>query len=139
MNPRSRLIYLAAGIVLTLGVLGLVNPFFTARMLGLEVADPRGVSQMRATFGALHLALGALVLRGAVPRRGSGAYLKAAALLVGAVVVGRLASMLVDGVFTLLNLTFLGSETVALAGIALALFDQRQRAGAAAPAEAAAR
>lgn len=139
MNPRSRLIYLAAGIVLTLGVLGLVNPFFTARMLGLEVADPRGVSQMRATFGALHLALGALVLRGAVPRRGSGAYLKAAALLVGAVVVGRLASMLVDGVFTLLNLTFLGSETVALAGIALALFDQRQRAGAAAPAEAATR
>ncbi len=126
MNVRSQLIYVSAAIVFALGLLGLVNPFFTARMLGLEIVDVRGLSQLRATFGGMHLALGALVLRGAMGRPGSGALLGATALLIGAVAAGRLLSMVVDGALTLLNVVFLLSELVALAGILLAWFDQKR-------------
>lgn len=128
MNLRSQLIYVAAAITFTLGLLGLINPFFTARMLGLEVVDLRGLSQMRATFGAMHLALGALILRGALPRPGARSYLRAAALLIGAVVAGRLVSIVADGAFTILNVAFLVSESVAVGGVLLALFDPERRA-----------
>jgi hypothetical protein len=127
MNVRSQLIYVSAAITFGLGLLGLVNPIFTASMLGLDIVDPRGLSQVRATFGMLHLALGALIVRGSLQRPGAGAYLKVTALLVGAVAVGRLLSIVLDGALTLLNLLFLVSETVALAGIVLAWLDPERR------------
>ncbi|HRN17476.1 MAG: DUF4345 family protein [Trueperaceae bacterium] len=126
MNVRSQLVYVSTAILFALGLLGLANPFFTAKMLGLEIADVRGISQVRATFGAMHLALGGLVLRGAVRRAGAPAILGAAALLVGAVAAARLLSVVIDGAVTLLNVLFLLSEIVALAGILLAWFDARR-------------
>jgi len=128
MNVRSQLPFVSAAILLLLGLLGLVNPHFTARMLGLEIVDVRGLSQVRATFGAMYLALGGLVLRGAMRRTGAGprAVLGAAALLVGAVAAARLLSVVVDGALTLVNLVFLLGEVVALVGILLAWFDARQ-------------
>ncbi len=113
--------YVAVVITFALGLAGLVNPHFTARLLGLDVVDPRGLSQVRATFGALHLALGAVILRGTLRRPGARSYLRAGALLVGAVFAGRLLSVLVDGVVTLVNVLFLLSEGVALTGVLLAL------------------
>ena len=121
MNVRSKLVYVAAAITFALGLAGLVNPRFTARLLGLEIVDPRGLSQVRATFGALHLALGAVILRGTLGRPGARSYLRAGALLIGAVFVGRLVSILVDGTVGVLNVLFLLSEGVALAGVLLAL------------------
>jgi hypothetical protein len=110
MNVRSQLIYVSAAITFGLGLLGLVNPIFTASMLGLDIVDPRGLSQVRATFGMLHLALGALIVRGSLQRPGAGAYLKVTALLVGAVAVGRLLSIVLDGALTLLVLAWLDPE-----------------------------
>lgn len=127
MNPRTQLIYVSAAITFGLGLLGLVNPIFTATMLGLDIVDPRGLSQVRATFGMLHLALGALIVRGPLPRPGAGVYLRVSALLVVAVAVGRLLSIALDGAVTLLNLLFLASETVALLGIVLAWLDPGRR------------
>ncbi|MCO5173249.1 MAG: DUF4345 domain-containing protein [Trueperaceae bacterium] len=127
MNVRSQLIYVSAAITFGLGLLGLVNPIFTANMLGLDIVDPRGLSQVRATFGMLHLALGALIVRGSLQRPGAGVYLRATALLIGAVAVGRLLSIALDGALTLLNLLFLVSETVALAGVVLAWLDPERR------------
>ena len=127
MNVRSQLIYVSAAITFGLGLLALVNPIFTASMLGLDIVDPRGLSQVRATFGMLHLALGAIVVRGSLPRPGAGVYLRVAALLIGAVAVGRLLSIVLDGAMTLLNLLFLISETVALAGVVLAWLDPERR------------
>ncbi|MBX3141345.1 MAG: DUF4345 family protein [Trueperaceae bacterium] len=127
MNVRSQLIYVSAAITFGLGLLGLVNPIFTANMLGLDIVDPRGLSQVRATFGMLHLALGALIVRGSLQRPGAGVYLRVTALLIGAVAVGRLLSIALDGALTLLNLLFLVSETVALAGVVLAWLDPERR------------
>lgn len=127
MNVRSQLIYVAAALTFGLGLLGTVNPLVTARLLGLEVVDLRGLSQVRATFGLLHMALGAVIVRGSLRRPGSETYLSAAALLIGGVVVGRLLSIVVDGAFTLLNVLFLVGEAVALAGIVIARLDAGRR------------
>lgn len=128
MNLRSWLLYLAVAITMGLGLLGLLNPRFTAHLLGLEVLEPRGLSQVRATFGALHIALGAVIAVGASKRpKSSGAYLRIAALLVGAVALGRFLSIVIDGLFGVTNLLFLASEIVVLVGVVLAGFSGRSK------------
>lgn len=128
MNWRSRLVYVAAAVPLALGLFGLINPVFTARVLGLEVGALRGLSQVRGTFGAMHIALGTLILLGTLPRPAAPTYLRAAALLVGAVIVGRLLSVVIDGAFTVLNVLFLLSEVAVLAGVLLALLPPGRQA-----------
>lgn len=121
MKLRTWLLYLAVAITLGLGLLGLLNPLLTAQLLGLEVVEPRGLSQVRATFGALHIALGAVILVGATRRTAaSSASLRVAALLVGAVLLGRLLSIVIDGAFGFANLFFLVSELLVTVGVALA-------------------
>ena len=110
---RRQLAYLAAGAAIASGLLGLLNPVLALRLYGPEVVDPRGLSQARATFGGLYLALGGMLLWAATPRAGDGGarpYLWAAALLVGSVAAGRLLSIVIDGVLSPLNLLFLAFE-----------------------------
>lgn len=113
---RRQLAYVAAGVVIITGLLGLVNPLLAVRLYGLEVFDPRGISQVRATFGGLYLALGGMLLWAATPRASAAAssvgrpYLRAAALLVGCVAAGRVLSIVIDGVVSPLNLLFLAFE-----------------------------
>ena len=113
---RRQLAYVAAGVVIITGLLGLVNPLLAVRLYGLDVFDPRGTSQVRATFGGLYLALGGMLLWAATPRASAAAsavgrpYLRAAALLVGCVAAGRVLSIVIDGVLTPLNLLFLAFE-----------------------------
>lgn len=113
---RRQLAYIAAGVVIIAGLLGLVNPLLAVRLYGLDVFDPRGTSQVRATFGGLYLALGGMLLWAATPRASAAAsavgrpYLRAAALLVGCVAAGRVLSIVIDGVLTPLNLLFLAFE-----------------------------
>ncbi|HEX7000221.1 MAG TPA: DUF4345 domain-containing protein [Trueperaceae bacterium] len=113
---RRQLAYLAAGVVILTGLLGLVNPLLAVRLYGLEVIEPRGISQVRASFGGLYLALGGMLLWAATPRasvagNASGRpYLRAAALLVGCVAAGRVLSIVIDATVTPLNLLFLAFE-----------------------------
>lgn len=113
---RRQLAYLAATVVIITGLLGLVNPLLAVRLFGLEVFEPRGISQVRATFGGLYLALGGMLLWAATPRASAAAnavgrpYLRAAALLVGCVAAGRVLSIVIDGVLTPVNLLFLAFE-----------------------------
>lgn len=111
---RRQLAYVAAGVAVVSGLLGLLNPLLAVSLYGLEVVEPRGLSQARATFGGLYLALGGMRLWAATPRPGDGGgarpYLRAAALLVGSVAAGRLLSIVIDGVVSPLNLLFLAFE-----------------------------
>ncbi len=113
---RRQFAYLAAGVVILTGLLGLVNPLLAVRLYGLEVVEPRGISQVRASFGGLYLALGGMLLWAATPRASTAGnaagrpYLRAAALLVGCVAVGRVLSIVIDATVTPLNLLFLAFE-----------------------------
>lgn len=121
---RRQLAYLAAALTLGLGLLGLLNPILTVRLLGLEVVDPRGFSQARATFGALYLALAGVIVWAVSARGSHPAYLRVPALLIGALALGRLLSIIIDGVVTPLNLLFFLTEAACAAVVTLASFDR---------------
>lgn len=116
------LAYIAAGIVTVLGIVSLVQPVFVASLFGLVAVEPRGLSQVRGTFGALYMALGGIILYGALrPVRGARALI-IGATLVGAVAAGRLMSIVVDQAAGVLNILFLLSELAVVLMIVAALF-----------------
>ena len=77
----AQLAYLAAVLTLLFGVVSLVNPFFMARVLGLTFTEPRGVSELRATYGALFTVMGAVMLWALLTRHRSAGWLRFAGLL----------------------------------------------------------
>ena len=116
----TQLAYLATVITLIFGVVSLVNPFFMARVLGLTFTEPRGVSELRATYGALFTVMGAVMLWALLTRHRSAGWLRFAGLLWLGAAGGRLVSIVVDGVPTLYNFLVLALELLvglgALAG-----------------------
>jgi hypothetical protein len=97
MSLRSQLAYLAAGLILILGLLGLLNPVLTLRLTGLEVAEPRGLGQARALFGALFLTMGGFMLWALSTRPRARSILRFTAFLWLASALGRLLSLILDG------------------------------------------
>ncbi len=106
----TQLAYLATVVTLLFGVISLVNPFFMARVLGLTFTEPRGVSELRATYGALFTVMGAVMLWALLTRHRSAGWLRFAGLLWLGAAGGRLVSMVVDGVPTLYNFLVLALE-----------------------------
>lgn len=121
---RRQLAYLAAALTLAMGLLGLLNPALSVRLLGLEIVDPRGFSQARATFGAMYLALAGVIVWAVSARGSHPAYMRVPALLIGALALGRLLSIIIDGVVTPLNLLFFVTEAASAAVVVLASFDR---------------
>lgn len=127
MNVKwSSVGYFAAAIVMVLGIVSLIAPAFVAGLFGLEAVEPRGLSQMRATFGGMYLALGGTILVGMLREGTRPATLAIPAILVAAVVVGRIVSLAVDNAFGLLNFLFLAGEIVAVASLVTALFARNE-------------
>ena len=121
---RRQLAYIAAALTLGMGLLGLLNPALVVRLLGLEIVEPRGFSQARATFGALYLALAGVIVWAVSAKGSHSAYLRVPALLIGALALGRLLSIIIDGVVTPLNLLFFVVEAASAAVVMLASFDR---------------
>lgn len=112
MTTRTQLAYAAAGVVLLLGLLSLFNPGLATRLLGLEIAAPRGLSEVRATYGALFVTMAALLLW-ALPQRPRGAIVvRALGLLWAGAAAGRVASMAIDDILTVGNFAILAVAAV---------------------------
>lgn len=127
MNVKwSSVGYVAAAIVMVLGIVSLVQPALIAGLFGLEAVEPRGLSQIRATFGGMYLALGGTILVGMTRPATRPATLAIPAVLVAAVVVGRIVSLAVDHSLGLLNMVFLFGELAAVAGIVTALLARNE-------------
>lgn len=112
MRGRRQFAFIAAGLTLVWGLLGLLNPLLMVRIVGLDVVDPRGLSEARAVFGALFVLLGALMLWAASARGAPPAYLRIPGILVLGEAAGRLASIVIDGVVSPLNIVFLAGELI---------------------------
>ncbi len=110
MRGRRQLGFISAGLTLAWGLLGLLNPLLLVRIVGLDVVDPRGLSEARALFGALFVVLGAVMLWAASVRSAPPVYLRLPGLLITGEAVGRLASIVIDGVLSPLNFVFLVAE-----------------------------
>lgn len=112
--------YIGAGILTVLGIVSLVQPEFIGALFGLHAVEPRGLSQIRGTFGAMYIGLGGVMLYGTMRPRVGAQALIITAVLVGAVAIGRLMSIVVDNAPGVLNIVFLLSE-LAVAGTAIAV------------------
>jgi Domain of unknown function (DUF4345) len=122
MTPRTQLGYLAAILTLALGVVSFIGAYWMADVLGFTATrlQPRGLSEIRATYGALFIVMGAVMLW-AIPTRPKGTpYLRFAALLWLGAGVGRILSMIIDGIVTPMNFAGLGLELVVGVGALLA-------------------
>ena len=112
MSKRSRLAYLAAVLTFGYGLLALFAPYWTVLTLGFELSErrPWGLSEMRSSYGALLVTLGALMLWALSRRPQRTPYLRLAGLLWCAKALGRALSILIDGALMPTNLLLLGLE-----------------------------
>ena len=131
----TSLAYLATVVTLLLGVVSLVNPFFMARVLGLAFSEPRGVSELRATYGALFTVMGAVMFWALLTRHRSAGWLRFAGLLWLGAAGGRLISIVVDGVPTLYNFLVLALELITGLGALAGSFAGRKVARKGEPSE----
>ncbi len=112
MRGRSQLGFIAAGLTLAWGFFGLVDPLVLVRIVGLDVVQPRGLSEARAALGALFMVMGAIMLWAAWSKSAPRAYLRLPGILVLAEAAGRLASIVIDGVLSPGNFVFLLVEVI---------------------------
>jgi len=98
---------LGAVLTVALGLLGFLAPLSAGRIVGLKPEGPRGLSELRATYGGLFAGLGLACLVLQVPA----AYAVAACAWLGAA-LARLASMALDRNPSWLNAGGLALELV---------------------------
>jgi hypothetical protein len=129
-SVRTTLAYVGAAGLVAVGLLALLNPLVTVRLIGLEVIDPRGLSEVRSAYGAGLLAMGGALLWAIPTRPRSTSWLRFAGLLWSAAAAGRIVSVVLDGVWTPLNLVFvLGAVYLAVVFV-LVGFQRPPRAAA---------
>lgn len=121
-SARTTLAYLAAAALVAFGLLALLNPLVAARLVGLEVVEPRGLSEIRASYGAMVLMLGGVMVWAVPMRPRSAPWMRLAGLLWTAATLGRTASVILDGVWTPVNLLFLLASGVIAVAFVLASF-----------------
>ena len=88
---------LGGGTVFVFGVRNLLMPQPTVRPFGILLSGPAALSEIRASFGGMHLGVGGFMLAAiiAVPLRRAALLLLA--LYMGGLAVGRLVSAALDG------------------------------------------
>jgi Domain of unknown function (DUF4345) len=53
---------IGAGLTIGLGIIGLLKPMTIGPLVGIMPTEPRGLSEIRATYGGLFIGLGGLAL-----------------------------------------------------------------------------
>lgn len=130
-SVRTTLAYAAAIALVAFGLLALLNPLVAVRLVGLEVVEPRGLSEIRASYGAFLLAFGGAMIWAIPTRPRSAPWLRFGGVLFLAWTAGRGASVLLDGVWTPLNLLVTVLGAVLAVALLLASFQSRpSRSGA---------
>jgi hypothetical protein len=93
-------------------------------VLGLEVIGPRGLSGIRATYGALFVVMAGVMVWAVPTRPRSNPWLRFAGILWLGAAAGRVLSIVLDGVLTPLNFVSLGIELLVGAGALLGSFER---------------
>lgn len=101
----------AAGITITLGALGLLNPNGAQRLTGVKANAREGISEVRATYGGFFLALGIMALTMREPL----VFMTVGVAWCGAA-AARLLSLFVDRIWTPKNMSGVLFEAAVGAG-----------------------
>lgn len=127
LSTRTQLGYISGAFCLILGVLSFINPLLMVRLLGLEVVEGHGISEIRAVYGALFIAMGVMMLWAVPTRPKNAGWLRLASYLWLAAAAGRLSSMLIfDGATLPMNFLILTVELVVGVFALLASFENPQ-------------
>jgi Domain of unknown function (DUF4345) len=111
--PTSSLFNFTGAILTTgLGIIGLFNPMLIARTIGIERSEPRGISELRATYGGLFIGLG----MSAIYFQNTAIYTTIGCGWIGAA-IARICSILIDRQISKLNI----GGVVVKAGIGMLL------------------
>jgi hypothetical protein len=107
----NRLTLWGAGLMmLVVGALHLIAPQMMMREPGIELLSVNHLHVIRAAYGGAYLGISALFLAGALQRIPQRFALISVVLLFGGFALGRIVSMLVDGMPVSLYLGVLGAE-----------------------------
>lgn len=123
MTTRTQLAYAATGVVLVLGLLSLFNPGMASRLLGLDIVAPRGLSELRSTYGALHVTMAALLLWAVPLRPRTAGMVRVMGLLWLGAAAGRAASLAIDQVLAAGNVALLLAQLAVGAALVWASFE----------------
>lgn len=118
MRLRQVTLVLVGGALVLVGLNGVFAPAALLAPLGIALPGASALSEARANYGGMHLGVGAFLVTGAVRRDLRTPALTVAALFLGGLVAGRVASLVVDGPPSAFVAGLLATE---LAGSALAL------------------
>ena len=121
----TRLAYVAVVVTLLFGLLSFFNPWLMVRVLGFELLEGRGLSEMRATYGAFFIVMGGVLLW-ALSNRSGAAYLRFAGFLWLGAAAGRLASMIIDGALLPFNFLVLAADLFISVPLLLTGFQTRR-------------
>jgi hypothetical protein len=111
---------MAALVFVWVGLNGLFAPAAITGPVELMAASASANNEIRANYGGMHLAVSALFVTGAVSVALRWAATVVLTLFTGGLVVGRLVSLLVDGMPNAFVMQLLATEaTAAAAGVAL--------------------
>jgi len=109
------------------GIEAMLDPQAVLQQVGITLDNPSAMSSMRAIYGGMHLAFGGLCLWSIIVRLEPA--LRLVVLYTAGFVVGRLCSLVVDGIPNSFVLTWLGTEIFSLlaSGVLLKTLKQRFR------------
>lgn len=100
------------GLIFTgVGLYGLLDPLAAAAPVGLQLESISSINQMRASAGAIPLLAGLFMMASAFRMHWCTAALWLVSIILGGLILGRLLSMVLDGMPGTANLWFLGFET----------------------------
>lgn len=103
-------LYGAGLMMLVVGALHLINPQMMMTEPGIVLSSVNHFHVVRAAYGGAYLGIAALFLSGALGWMGARPALQAVLLLFGGFALGRLVSIVVDGLPVPLYLGVLGAE-----------------------------
>ncbi len=121
-SVRTTLATVAAAMLIAFGLLALLNPWLAVRWVGLEIVEPRGLTEVRATFGGLFTALGGAMLWAIPTRPRSRGWIRLAAVAFSVVATVRVVSLILDGAPSPLNLAFTAGTGFVAVALVLAGF-----------------
>jgi hypothetical protein len=114
---------LGGGAVFLIGARSLAAPQAAVQPFGIVLSGPSALSEIRASFGGMHLGVGSFILAGIFVTSLRRAALLLLLLYMAGLAVGRLVSATLDGAPSLLVWLLLGAElvfaTFAAAGLAV--------------------
>lgn len=118
----TRFTLLGAGLMmLVVGALHLLNPQMMMREPGIVLSSTNHLHVVRAAYGGAYLGIAALFLAGALQRIEVRAALAAVVLIFGGFALGRIVSIVADGMPVPLYLGVLGAELMFATCAVLAL------------------